>query len=181
MRTRGWEPRRGTELRETGAREFSVMKGTAREGEVSADDTVPFRNLGLALKTLREIRGLSTSELASRAKAGKGQLSGYETGNELPKLDTLGRLLGALDCNPRTLFHVVHLLDQLEAGELEAPFSWESSFAPIIAEAEQEAFVRLIKDTLGVFAEQVAARTLWAQKARRKIDSSKKSRTKTVP
>lgn len=73
-----------------------------------------FRNLGLALVVLRWLAGKSQADLAQAAGCGKSQLSKYETGKELPKLDTLDRLLASLGVSPMTLFFVVSFLDGLE-------------------------------------------------------------------
>ena len=53
-----------------------------------------FANLGMTLSLLREIRGKSQSRVAREARIGKSQLSKYENGRELPKLDSpeLGKL-----------------------------------------------------------------------------------------
>jgi transcriptional regulator with XRE-family HTH domain len=55
-----------------------------------------FENLGIALRLLRELRGSSQAALARQAGLGKSQLSKYETGREIPKIDSLERLLTAL-------------------------------------------------------------------------------------
>lgn len=72
-------------------------------------------NLGRALALVREFRGLSQAELARRAGVGKGQQSRYEGGRELPKLDSLSRLLKALRIGFLELFYIVRLLDHLES------------------------------------------------------------------
>jgi len=41
---------------------------------------------------------------------GKSQVSKYESGKELPKLETLGKLLDVLGSDPLTLFYTAHLL-----------------------------------------------------------------------
>ena len=72
-------------------------------------------NMGRALALVREFRGLSQAGLARRAGAGKSQLSRYESGRELPKLDSLSRLLTALGIGFLELFYIVRLLDHLES------------------------------------------------------------------
>jgi len=69
-----------------------------------------FAELGQTLRTLRESKDLSQGELARRAGMGKSQVSKYENGKELPKLDSLERLLEVLGAEPLTLFYTAHLL-----------------------------------------------------------------------
>ena len=72
-------------------------------------------NVGRALTLVREFRGLSQAELARQAGVGKSQLSKYQSGRELPKLDSLSRLLTALRIGFLELFYIVRLLDDLES------------------------------------------------------------------
>ena len=64
-----------------------------------------FRQVGSALRLLREERGLSLARLAVLSSSGKSQLSKYENGKELPGLHSLARILDALDMEPLTLFY----------------------------------------------------------------------------
>lgn len=91
-----------------------------------------FRNLGLALKVLRELRGINQANLARQAGLGKSQLSKYENGKELPKLDSLERALNALGTDPLALFYLVHLLDRTEADEWPEALLPELSFEPLV-------------------------------------------------
>ena len=59
----------------------------------------PFSGLGVALRTLRQRRGIKQMELARQAGLSKGTLSQFETGQREPSLASLGRLLQALDCD----------------------------------------------------------------------------------
>ncbi len=72
-------------------------------------------NVGRALALVREFRGFTQAELACRAGVGKGQQSRYESGRELPKLDSLSRLLTTLGIGFLELFYIVRLLDHLES------------------------------------------------------------------
>jgi transcriptional regulator with XRE-family HTH domain len=67
---------------------------------MGADAAGFFSQLGLALIILREKAGLAARGLAARAGVGKSQLSKYENGRESPKLETLARLLDALNVEP---------------------------------------------------------------------------------
>ena len=72
-----------------------------------------FANLGRTLALLREMRGLSQLALSREARIGKSQLSKYENGRELPKLETLERVLAVLEVQPISFFYTVAVLDGL--------------------------------------------------------------------
>ncbi len=72
-----------------------------------------FGNFGLALVIFREFRGLSQKELARLSRAGKSQVSKYESGRGLPQLPCLERLLDALEVPQDVFFFLVAMLDQL--------------------------------------------------------------------
>jgi transcriptional regulator with XRE-family HTH domain len=74
----------------------------------------PFAEVGGALRLLRESSGLTQAELARRAKIGKSQLSKYESSKELPKLESLAKLLEVLETEPLILFYSAHLLRHRE-------------------------------------------------------------------
>jgi transcriptional regulator with XRE-family HTH domain len=77
-----------------------------------------FTNLGRTLSLLRELRGKSQARVAREAGIGKSQLSKYENGKELPKLDSLEKVLIALKVGYFEFFHTLHLVDR-RASELE--------------------------------------------------------------
>jgi transcriptional regulator with XRE-family HTH domain len=66
-----------------------------------------FDHLGKSLLMLRVLKGLSQAETAARAGIRPNQISRYETGQVLPQLEQLGRLLEALDVDEVdfVLFH----------------------------------------------------------------------------
>lgn len=68
-------------------------------------------NLGSALSLLRELRGKSQARLAKEAGIGKSQLSKYETGKEMPKLDSLEKVLHALEVGQYEFFYTLYLVD----------------------------------------------------------------------
>ena len=72
-----------------------------------------FGNVGRTLALLRETRGYSQLALSREARIGKSQLSRYENGRELPKLETLERVLAVLDVPPIRFFYTVAVLDSL--------------------------------------------------------------------
>ncbi len=71
-----------------------------------------FANLGPALRVARELRGMSQAEVARQAGIGKSQLSKYEQGKELPKLESLERVLAILNLGSLDFFYALHLLDR---------------------------------------------------------------------
>jgi len=77
-----------------------------------------FVNLGRTLSLLRELRGKSQANVAREAGIGKSQLSKYENGKELPKLDSLEKVLIALEVGYFEFFYTLHLVDR-RASDLE--------------------------------------------------------------
>jgi transcriptional regulator with XRE-family HTH domain len=62
-----------------------------------------FEDLGGALRTLRRRAGLSQSKLAQLAGLNRSSIYQFETGLVRPAIDTLGRLLAALNCSLQDL------------------------------------------------------------------------------
>lgn len=56
----------------------------------------PFAGLGEALLRLRKTRGLTLVDLADKAGVARASLSAYESGKQVPSLESLNRLLVAL-------------------------------------------------------------------------------------
>jgi len=75
-----------------------------------------FVNLGRTLSLLRELRGKSQAKVAKDAGIGKSQLSKYENGKELPKLDSLEKVLRALEVGHFEFFYTLYLVDQRAAN-----------------------------------------------------------------
>ena len=73
-----------------------------------------FANLGPALVRLRGLRGRSQAAVARAARIGKSQLSKYETGKELPKMESLERVLAALGLGQLDFFYTLLLVDRGE-------------------------------------------------------------------
>jgi transcriptional regulator with XRE-family HTH domain len=111
-----------------------------------------FANVGKILRLLRELRGLSQAEVARHAGIGSSQLSKYERGTELPKLESLERVLRVLDFRQDSFFCAVALLDHLPAalsGEPGAPLALLSIFPttgslPSLDEAFESTFRSLL-------------------------------------
>lgn len=70
-------------------------------------------NVGQALRLLRVQRKLTQTAVANKAKITKAMLSCYETGSQLPSLQSLGAVLTALDYD----FHSFHEALLLESRE----------------------------------------------------------------
>lgn len=76
-----------------------------------------FQHLGKALRVLRELRGMNQAQLARQAGVGKSQLSKYEGDKELPRLDSLGRILAALKVTHLGFFYTLDFI-QAQANAL---------------------------------------------------------------
>jgi transcriptional regulator with XRE-family HTH domain len=127
-----------------------------------------FGNIGRALALLRELRGKSQAKVAREARIGKSQLSKYENGKELPKFDSLEKLLKALKVSYFEFFYTLYLIDRraadlvvaegegAEAAEIPAagpaagtlympPFTAGST---LLADTTDDAFRRVFTDLL---------------------------------
>jgi transcriptional regulator with XRE-family HTH domain len=105
-----------------------------------------FRNLGPALRLMREERGLSQSALARAAGIGKSQLSKYESGRERPKLDSLEKLLTVLSIRVADFFAVVSLIDRelarIDGSAADPPVP----VSGLLPEIVQQALVQIHQD-----------------------------------
>lgn len=122
-----------------------------------------FANLGRTLGLLRELRGMSQARVAREAGIGKSQLSKYENGKELPKLDSLEKVLNALDVGHFEFFYTLYLLDDRAAelarladrpreGEERRPLPpplWKAH--PLLSESTDQAFTRVFSDLLHLY------------------------------
>ncbi len=116
-----------------------------------------FANLGLTLILLRELLGKSQAQVARAARVGKSQLSKYENGKELPKLESLERVLSALGIGPLELFSTLEMVDRRAAGlekKPEDPLDWLSlgtGFqSGVLAESTTAGFNQVIADLLAL-------------------------------
>ena len=66
--------------------------------------------LGPALRVLRQRKQQTQSVLCKEVKVTKGMLSGYETGRQLPSLDSLLAVLIGLECDFRDLQAAIDFL-----------------------------------------------------------------------
>jgi transcriptional regulator with XRE-family HTH domain len=136
-----------------------------------------FGRVGIALRVLRELSGTSQAALARTAKIGKSQLSKYENGRELPKLDSLEKLLEALNVRPMVLFYLTDFLERLGTEDhiLERVLLTAESGA-LISKGEQEGFAKVIMEVMDLFRAQLEARMRSAlqshQSSRSQVGSS---------
>lgn len=84
---------------------------TLRRSRAQSPATDRFHRLGPTIVTLRERAGLSQKELAARAGITPAMLSNYETGVKAPSLQSLGRILDALDVYLGTLDDALDLVN----------------------------------------------------------------------
>ena len=80
-----------------------------------------WQNLGTTLALIRALRGQSQTAVAKAARVGKGQLSKYEHGIELPRLDSLSRVLEALGVGYQQFFSTMSLVDRESASTATSP------------------------------------------------------------
>lgn len=97
----------------------------------SGKTTTPgmFGNLGKALSRIRELRGVSQSRVARLAGIGKSQLSKYENGKELPKLDSLEKVLLVLNVGHFEFFRVLAQIDRGDELRPPTPKEVDETFA----------------------------------------------------
>jgi transcriptional regulator with XRE-family HTH domain len=129
-----------------------------------------FVNLGRTLGLLRELRGKSQASVARAAGIGKSQLSKYENGKELPKLDSLEKVLKTLEVGHFEFFYTLYLVDRRAAELLrtsadgtdgedgngaQAGFRDEQLYLPpllqgqpLLSEPTDRAFTRVFADLL---------------------------------
>lgn len=121
-------------------------------------------HVGLAIKTLRELRKLSQSDLARLSGVGKSQLSKYESGRELPKLDSLARILFALRSSPSTLFYVVDFLNHMNLEEVKRQPLFDLPIGPLLSDTAHEAFSSMLAGLFGLFQAKADLRLLEARR-----------------
>ena len=117
-----------------------------------------FQHLGKALTLLRAVQGKSQVEVARKAGIGKSQLSKYETGQELPRLDSLEKVLRSLGVGLHdfvsTLAMIDHQAERLRGGD-SGPAglkesAWLLASGGLPDGGMQEAFSRVLQDLLSL-------------------------------
>jgi transcriptional regulator with XRE-family HTH domain len=121
-----------------------------------------FERLGLCLRTFRELTGKSQASVAREAGIGKSQLSKYENGKELPKLDSLGKVLAALEISPLTFFYGIAVLEKGfdPSRAVGAELLRSGSTGPLFRAQEVVGFRSLFEQFLSVFEMAVEGRVL---------------------
>ena len=71
-----------------------------------------FQGLGRAIRWLRDRQGKRQYQVADAAGITKAMLSAYETGKQKPSLDTLEKILVALDCNLNDLHNSLQIVNE---------------------------------------------------------------------
>lgn len=105
-------------------------------------------NLGPALRLLRDKNGWTQTRLAEFARVGKSQLSKYENGAELPKLDSLARIVGALELDLSSFFSIVRAIDDATGNR--DPFAG-APWLPSMGEPQADkAFAELLVSLLNL-------------------------------
>jgi transcriptional regulator with XRE-family HTH domain len=111
-----------------------------------------FEKVGLALEILRKLRGMSQATLAQAAGIGKGQISKYENGKELPKLDTLEKLLGVLRVSVMTFAAVLDFLEKSQQLDLAEDAAGERLSFDLLPQGDLvgEAFAAIMRNLLAL-------------------------------
>ena len=87
------------------------MADTERGMEKSPGSSA-FEGLGKALRWLREKQHKKQYQIAEDAGITKAMLSAYETGKQRPTLDTLEKILGALEVDLGDLFDTLQVVNE---------------------------------------------------------------------
>jgi len=82
----------------------------------SSSSRPSFEGLGRALRWLREKRGEKQYEIAESAGITKAMLSAYETEKQRPTIDTLEKILTALEIDLGDLFDTLQVVNEIPAG-----------------------------------------------------------------
>jgi len=123
-----------------------------------------FETLGLTLRVFRELAGWSQAEVARRAQVGKSQLSKYEQGKELPKLESLGKIIAALGTTPLLVFYLSAVLDRATepSGGLRAELIDQGAATFFRSGAESRRYRELFESFLALFETAAEERILAA-------------------
>lgn len=133
-----------------------------------------FENLGITIVLLRNLRGISQAKVAREAGIGKSQLSKYENGKELPKLDSLEKVLGALGIGYSEFFYTLQLVDTKAASLGETPVRppVTTEGGTVVDAPTSEGFRRLIDDIFDLYGNVIRGVINAAQSASPGIDNS---------
>jgi transcriptional regulator with XRE-family HTH domain len=87
-----------------------------------------FNGLGRAVRWLRDRQGKRQYQVADAAGITKAMLSAYETGKQKPSLDTLEKILSALDCDLNDLHNALQIVNERPEA-IRRPGGRESAWA----------------------------------------------------
>ena len=87
-----------------------------------------FDGLGRALRWVRQRQGKKQYEVADAAGITKAMLSSYENGRQRPALDTLERILGALEIDLDYLAYAIRMVRQEDDSREARPVANEEAF-----------------------------------------------------
>ena len=128
--------------------------------------TVPresmFARLGRTIVFFRNEIGKSQADLAREAGIGKSQLSKYENGKELPKLDSLEKVLNALGVNSLFFFFTMAMADWhgavVKSGDKSSRGGLRTFLRlPFLDSTTEEAFAEVFEDLLNLHASLLKA------------------------
>lgn len=132
------------------------MSAGGEEVEPGAPEAMAvFSRIGPAIRLTREEQGLSLSALAAICGTSKSRLSKYETGKELPKLESLARILDALGLAPLTIFYWAA---RLARGVSHADLQEEMLHAEARRDAGSQPFEALLSATFEAYRAYLEAR-----------------------
>lgn len=118
-----------------------------------------FEHVGQALRMIREHAGMNQAKLARQAGLGKSQLSKYERGKDLPKLDSLARVLEVLQVDALAFFYLEHLISAgVQALEELPALEGEATFGPLLSRGEAVAYKQIMQDVFSLFRAAVEGR-----------------------
>jgi transcriptional regulator with XRE-family HTH domain len=124
-----------------------------------------FDQVGVALKALREMAGLSQAELARKAGMGKSQVSKYERGQNLPNLASLRKILRAVKVEPLFFFYLAHILEsQARAKPGMSATLIEGEGIAFLLDAEAAAYRDVFQQFVTLFEKAAQARVLQSGK-----------------
>lgn len=138
-----------------------------------------FRHLGLTISVLRGLRGKSQAQVAREAGVGKSQLSKYENGKELPKLDSLGKILTVLDVTPLGFFYTQDFLDRrqkaLDGGRTAGDFNILPHDLSILSLKTQKRIKNLMGDVFALHEALLEERVGSSLREKTEVKSSEES------
>ncbi|HKI00824.1 MAG TPA: helix-turn-helix transcriptional regulator [Thermoanaerobaculia bacterium] len=101
-----------------------------------------FNGLGRALRWLRDRQGKRQYQVADAAGITKAMLSAYETGKQKPSLDTLEKILTALECDLNDLHNALQIVNERPEAIRRpggARDTWQAALRGGSPEGQQEA------------------------------------------